>query len=279
MTRPDFSGGVIFSMKSKDTGKQASISTGALAGASQGVGIPKILGPEDRPVGGIYSDWSPCCRSRYSSVLLVHVLATEGLWPNARRPREGPGIRIDVHETAKERYEMSKMTHLTVQARDLTPAINPAMKHAALQPRVEIDGQEHVASWGGNEFPVPPGKHEIRIYCLHKLYGKRLTRTTNVDIEADKACDLEYTIQPSRSSRWEAVLSVNGEPDATGIDIRSESELRRSKLRYIFFVLVGAPLGWFAFGPSPSISTSIAIIAVGFILLVSYVLWQRSIKS
>ena len=174
---------------------------------------------------------------------------------------------------------MSKTTSLTVQARDLTPAVNPAVKHAVLQPRVEIDGQEQVASWGSNEFSVQPGKHEIQIYCLHKLYGKRLTRTTNIDMEADKPCDLEYTIQLSKSSRWEAVLKVNGEPDATGINIRSESELRRSKLKYIFFVLLGAPLGWFIFGPSPSISISIAIIAVGLILVVSYILWQRSIKS
>ncbi len=187
--------------------------------------------------------------------------------------------RIDPDETAEARCEVSTTTYVTVEARDLTPATNPALKHAFFHPQVEIDGQEQVTSWGSNEFSVQPGKHEIRIYCVHKLYGKRLTRMTSVDVEAGQPSDLEYTIQLTKSSRWEAVLKVNGEPDVTGINIRSESELRQSKLKYIFFSLIGFILGWFVLAPSSSILISIAQVALCLVLVAIYVLWQRSHQS
>ena len=168
---------------------------------------------------------------------------------------------------------------MTVEARDLTPATNPAVKHAFFHPQVEIDGQEQVTSWGSNKFSVQPGKHEIRIYCVHKLYGKLLTRMTNVDAEAGQPCDLEYTIQPAKSSQWEAVLKVNGEPDVTGINIRSDSELRQGKIRYIIFSLIGLALGWFVLAPSSSILISIAPVVVCLVLIAIYALWRRSHQS
>ncbi|MYW01006.1 hypothetical protein GT354_22515 [Streptomyces sp. SID3343] len=40
--------------------------------------------------------------------------------------------------------------------------------HLLTKPVIELDGTEHVAKWGKQEIPVPPGDHRISVYFRYR---------------------------------------------------------------------------------------------------------------
>ncbi len=168
--------------------------------------------------------------------------------------------------------------HLILNIYDLTPAINRVTKHAAIRPQIDIDGQQQTAIWGSNKFEIAPGKRKIVIYCLHKIYGKQMSRSLELNIQPGDSCTLDYTVQ-SNSSGWEAVLSINGQPDTTGLHVQTKAEVQREQRKYVSYKSVAAVVGLLMVPQLGSLGTTATLVAIGLALLIIYIIMQRSRNS
>jgi hypothetical protein len=62
----------------------------------------------------------------------------------------------------------------------------------ASQPRVLLDDQEHVITWGENELRVTPGRHDISVYFPYSGFDRCCIASTVIEVPPDETIEIEY---------------------------------------------------------------------------------------
>ena len=66
----------------------------------------------------------------------------------------------------------------------------------ACTPRIEIDGEVHLKSWGRHRFDVAPGEHQVKIYFRYFFLSHCGENTISLNLERGETCQLKYWMPP-----------------------------------------------------------------------------------
>ncbi len=66
----------------------------------------------------------------------------------------------------------------------------------ACAPRIEIDGQVHKKNWGTHFFPLPTGKHRVRIYFAYLFMPHCGDNSIDVVVEEGRIRKVKYWMPP-----------------------------------------------------------------------------------
>lgn len=150
------------------------------------------------------------------------------------------------------------------------------------KPVVEIDGETYHRNWGKEQFQLPPGKYNIKIYGL--FFGKRLyERLQIIHVEKDDFVELKYTIystgriifrvvKKESNASWRALL----QKPATASTTSDNDPWYLKPYTVISALLSFPPLGVYLLWKSKSFADShkliIAVVSVlGYIWMVTHI--------